>query len=57
MSKKETVGISKEDFCRFIRETLIPDLRDSGRDYTADDFETALKFINGADRVVRDWEK
>ena len=57
MDKKKTVGISKEEFCLFIRETLIPDLIDSGSEFTADDFKTALKFIEGADRVVRDWEK
>lgn len=57
MSKKQAAGISKEEFCKYLREVLIPDLKDSGSDFTADDLETALKFIDGADHVVRDWEK
>lgn len=54
---KEVRGISKEEFCRYLRETLIPDLKESGREYTAEDFETALNFMEGADRVVRHWER
>ena len=57
MSKKENAGISKEEFISYLKEQLIPDLKESGYEFTADDFATALKFIEGADRVVRDWEK
>lgn len=34
-------------FVAYLEETLIPDLRESGRDLTADDFETAIKIIKG----------
>lgn len=36
---------SRNTFCTYLQHTLIPDLRDSGRDATADDFETAVQFI------------
>jgi hypothetical protein len=32
-------------FTDYLTETLIPDLRESGRDATADDFETCLRFM------------
>lgn len=35
----------RESFVEYLRETLIPDLRESGFDATADDFETACRFI------------
>jgi hypothetical protein len=38
-------GQSKAAFARYLRGTLIPDLRESGRDATADDFETCLRFM------------
>ena len=54
---------SREDFVSFIRETLIPDLRESGRDATADDFETCCRFmtaktvdiIEDHERCILDW--
>lgn len=36
---------TREEFIDYLRETLIPDLRESGRDCTADDFETAIEFM------------
>ena len=33
------------DFVAYIEGTLIPDLREGGRDCTADDFETLLRII------------
>lgn len=38
-------NISADDFVDFLENTLIPDLYESGRDATAEDFETAVKFI------------
>lgn len=54
---KQVRGISKEEFCRYLRVSLIPDLKESGREYTADDFETAVKFMEGAEVVIRHWER
>lgn len=36
---------TREEFIAYLRETLIPDLRESGRDATADDFQTAIEFM------------
>jgi hypothetical protein len=36
---------NKEEFVSYLESTLIPDLRESGRDATADDFQTAVYFI------------
>lgn len=36
----------KGRFIEYLEQTLIPDLRDSGRDATADDFETCIKFMS-----------
>lgn len=45
-SKKITVkGWHKADFINFLRNTLIPDLRESGSDSMADDLEVAMWFI------------
>ena len=42
----ETVnGWTRESFRRFLTETLIPDLLESGSEATAQDFETALAFM------------
>ena len=38
---------SKEEFIEYLTYTLIPDLKDSGLDATAEDFETAVHFIKG----------
>jgi hypothetical protein len=35
----------KESFIQYLKETLIPDLRDMGMEYTADDFETAIDYM------------
>lgn len=47
--------MNEEDqvFVDYLTNTLIPDLRDSGRDATADDFEMCIKIIRFyADRVL-----
>lgn len=36
---------SPTEFIDYLQATLIPDLRESGRDCTADDFETAISLI------------
>jgi hypothetical protein len=36
----------ERNHCRFIRDTLVPDLRESGTDATADDFDELLKIIS-----------
>jgi len=36
---------TRKDFISFLQSTLIPDLRDSGLDATADDFDTAIFFM------------
>tara|TARA_R110000824_G_scaffold41862_1_gene124081 strand:+ start:801 stop:965 length:165 start_codon:yes stop_codon:yes gene_type:complete len=50
MSKTQLKNIrhndwTKKDFIDFLQDTLIPDLRDSGLDATADDFDTAIFFM------------
>lgn len=40
-----------ENFIRFLEQTLIPDLKESGDKFMARDFEHAIKFMNGAKRV------
>lgn len=37
-----------EDFVKYLTGTLMPDLRESGRDATADDFATAVAIIEAA---------
>jgi len=37
---------SKEDFINFLENTLIPDLKASGTDATAEDFEEAIYWMN-----------
>lgn len=36
---------TREDFVEYLITTLIPDLKESGRDATAEDFETAVSMI------------
>lgn len=45
--KKEKVikGKTAEEFIEFLEGTLIPDLKESGSTYTAQDFETSVKWI------------
>ena len=33
------------DFCDYLTDTLIPDLREAGRNSTADDFEQSVKYM------------
>lgn len=42
---------TRNEFLAYLRETLMPDLRASGRDATADDFAAACHFIEGASKV------
>ena len=39
----------KQDFIDFLVTTLIPDLKDSGMEATAEDFESAVFFMRGYD--------
>lgn len=43
--------MNKDDFVHFLTNTLIPDLRESGQNNVASDFQAAVLFINGADEV------
>tara|TARA_Y100000296_G_C5009394_1_gene174308 strand:+ start:359 stop:493 length:135 start_codon:yes stop_codon:yes gene_type:complete len=36
---------SKTQFIHFLENTLIPDLKESGSDFMAEDFETAVYFM------------
>lgn len=36
---------TQEEFINFLEKTLIPDLIDSGRDMTADDFKEAIHWM------------
>lgn len=45
MSKKQLDMNNPVDFVEYLEKTLIPDLKESGREYTAQDFETAVKHI------------
>ena len=40
---------TKTQFIHFLEETLIPDLKESGMDFTAEDFETAVYFMKEHD--------
>ena len=40
---------SKQDFISFLKHTLIPDLKESGMDATAEDFETAVYYMEGGE--------
>jgi hypothetical protein len=43
--------MTREEFVAYLRETLIPDLRRSGWNNTASDFEAAVLFIQGSREV------
>lgn len=43
--------VEKDYFIRFLVETLIPDLKESGSTNTASDFQTLVKFLNGAKKA------
>lgn len=40
---------TRSDFIWFLENTLIPDLKESGRHSTAEDFETAVYFMTAED--------
>jgi hypothetical protein len=42
---------TKEEFLSYLRETLIPDLRESGNEGMVTDFEAAILFIEGAKEI------
>ena len=42
----------REDFIQFLKETLIPDLKLSGNHSTAEDFETAVFFMDTIPTVL-----
>lgn len=48
--------MTRDEFVAYLRETLIPDLRASGRNVTAGDFAAAILFIEGAAAVEIDNE-
>lgn len=43
---------SKAEFVDYLRKTLIPDLRESGREETAADFETAANLLTSRETTV-----
>ena len=43
--------MTRAEFVRYLKETLIPDLRQSGSCATAADFAAAVLFIEGASEV------
>jgi hypothetical protein len=45
MAKKFFTDEEIDNQVTFLKETLIPDLRDSGSDATADDFDTCVSMI------------
>jgi thymidine kinase len=42
-----------DEFVKYLRETLIPDLRESGHEFTAEDFETAVRLLSASAQPVR----
>lgn len=40
-----------KEFVEYLENTLIPDLRESGRNFTASDFDAAVLFLRGAKEV------
>ena len=42
----------RKDFIKFLKETLIPDLKRSGNHSTAEDFETAVFFMDTVPTVL-----
>jgi hypothetical protein len=41
--------MDRDEFLEYLRETLIPDLREAGNVRSAKDFETAVRFIEDRD--------
>lgn len=52
LKKRKARTPSPTEFVLFLRETLIPDLREAGTEYTADDFDTAADMISALAAVV-----
>ncbi|MBF0556375.1 MAG: hypothetical protein HQK96_17800 [Nitrospirae bacterium] len=46
----ESEWATVEDFRKYLEETLIPDLKESGRTATADDFEEGLRYLPIAEK-------
>lgn len=46
--------MQRDEFVSYLRGTLIPDLRDSGQGFTADDLERACRFIESDDDTIDD---
>ena len=46
-TEKARIWSSKKVFIRFLEDTLIPDLKESGMEFTAEDFETAVYYMKG----------
>jgi len=42
---------TKEDFIAYLEQTLVPDLKEEGKEATADDFESLISFMEGLDVV------
>jgi hypothetical protein len=49
--------MSKQEFIAYLVGTLIPDLKESGSDATANDFAAAVLFMQGAKEVAFDYER
>lgn len=47
----DVVEFTRDEFCEYLTNQLIRDLRESGSFATAADFEAAVLFIRGADNV------
>jgi hypothetical protein len=47
-------GHTPEEFCEYLTSTLIPDLRESGRDATADDFRTCILLVKKQATIALD---
>lgn len=46
------MSIARQHFLQYLEHTLIPDLLESGRDGTADDFRRAIKYIRQLERQL-----
>ena len=48
--------MTRERHIAFLEGTLIPDLKESGHEYTAEDFETLVEFLRG-EVAVGEWDQ
>lgn len=46
-----------ESFVEYLQTTLIPDLRESGRDATADDFDDCIQIIEDLEDDLESYEE